>query len=55
MKHELGVLLQFLVLTALPMLIYWQLTYGFKLIYMPALLLVGIVIFSVATRMREST
>ena len=55
MKHQLGVFLQFVVLTALPMLIYWQLMYGFPLIYMPALLLCGVFVFAVGTQLREST
>ena len=54
MLHHLGLALQFIVLTLLPMLILWQLTYGFKLIYMPASLLVGIVVFVIGTRLREA-
>ena len=53
MRQQLGFVLQFVVLTALPLLIYWQLTYGFRLIFMPALLLVGILVFWAGTRLRE--
>ena len=53
-KHHLGIALQFLVLTALPMLCWWQLTYGFNLIWMPGLLLVGVVVFSLGQFLRES-
>lgn len=54
MKHQIGTALQFLVLVFLPLLIIWQLEFGFRLIYMPALLLVGIVIFTIGTQLRES-
>ncbi|MDZ4685142.1 MAG: PQQ-binding-like beta-propeller repeat protein, partial [Planctomycetaceae bacterium] len=53
MKHQLGVVLQFLVLIALPMLCYWQLQFGFPLIWMPGLLLVGVVLFTAGTWLRR--
>lgn len=53
-KHQLGVGLQFFVLVALPMLIIWQLEFGFRLLYMPGLLLLGILIFAIGTQLRES-
>jgi hypothetical protein len=53
MKHQLGVLLQFLVLVALPLLCWWQLQFGFSLIWMPALLTVGIALFWLGTKLRE--
>ena len=54
MRHQIGLGLQFLALVFLPMLILWQMEFGFKLIYMPALLLVGVVVFIIGTRLRES-
>lgn len=54
MAHRLGLLLQFAVLVFLPLLILWQLTFGFELIWMPALLLVGVIVFSLGTKLRES-
>lgn len=54
MKHQIGVFLQFAVLVFLPMLILWQLQFGFDLIWMPSLLLVGVVLFILGTRLRES-
>lgn len=54
MKHHLGWLLQLAVLGFLPGLIVYQLTYGIPLIVMPALLLVGMIVFSIGTRLRES-
>jgi len=52
MKHQFGVVLQFLVLIALPMLCWWQLQFGFPLIWMPGLLLVGVVLFTAGTWLR---
>ncbi len=52
MKQQLGFLMQFLVLAGLPMLCYWQLQFGFRLIWMPGLLLVGIVLFWLGTKLR---
>ncbi len=53
MKHQVGVFLQLLVLAVLPVLVYWQIMFGFELIVMPASLLAGVVIFSVGTKLRE--
>jgi hypothetical protein len=54
MRHRLGIFLQFLTLVFLPALIVWQLTFGFSLIWMPGLLLVGIGVFTIGTRLREA-
>ena len=54
MKHHLGIALQFAALVFLPMLIIWQLEFGFRLIVMPALTLVAVVVFYVGYRLRES-
>jgi hypothetical protein len=53
-KHQIGVGLQFLVLTATPLISWWQLQFGFNLIWMPALLVVAILLFWIGTRLRES-
>ncbi len=53
MRQQIGVLLQVVALTLLPMLILWQLDFGIPLIVMPALTVVGIVIFYVGHRLRE--
>lgn len=53
MRHQIGVFLQLAVLVFLPMLILWQLEYGFRLILMPALTLVGIVVFWIGYKLRE--
>lgn len=53
MLQQLGLALQFFVLVALPLLCWWQLNFGFSLIWMPALLTVGIVLFSLGTWLRS--
>ena len=53
-KHHLGILLQFIVLTATPLISWWQLQFGFRLIWMPGLLLSMVVLFWIGTRLRES-
>jgi hypothetical protein len=53
MRQHIGFLLQFAVLVFLPMLILWQLEFGFRLILMPALTLVGIVVFWIGYKLRE--
>lgn len=47
-------LLQLFTLSILPLIIVFQLFYGFKLIVMPISLLVGITLFSIGTMLRES-
>jgi len=53
-KHQLGVFLQFVVLSALPALILVQLYYGFPLIVMPVCLLAGVILFAAGTHLREN-
>jgi len=53
-KHLLGMFLQLLTLGVLPLIIVFQLFYGFRLIVMPVSLLIGIVLFSIGTVLRES-
>jgi hypothetical protein len=53
MRQHIGVFLQFVVLVFLPMLILWQLEFGFRLILMPALTLLGIVVFWIGYKLRE--
>lgn len=53
MRNHVGMCLQFLALVFLPMLIYWQLQFGFELIWMPAMLMVGVVVFFVGHLLRE--
>lgn len=53
MRQQVGFLLQFLVLVFLPLLIGWQLFFGFRLIWMPAGLLAGIIVFSAGHVLRK--
>ena len=54
MKQQIGFILQFIVLTVTPLISWWQLQFGFKLIWMPGLLAVAAVLFWIGTRLRES-
>lgn len=54
MRSQIGTLLQLAVLSGLPALIYFQLQFGIRLILMPACLIVGMVVFWIGTRLRES-
>jgi len=53
MKQQLGFLMQLFVLAMLPVLIVFQLQFGFRLIVMPVSLVAGIVLFSIGARLRE--
>lgn len=53
MTRHIGFLLQLAVLALLPMLILWQLMYGFRLVVMPSLTLVGIILFTLGQKLRE--
>ena len=53
MKQQLGFLMQLFVLVMLPVLIVFQLQFGFRLIVMPVSLVAGIVLFSIGARLRE--
>lgn len=47
-------MLQLFTLSILPLIIVFQLFYGFRLIVMPISLLIGITLFSIGTMLRES-
>lgn len=54
MKQQIGIALQFIVLTFLPLLVIWQLNFGFRLVLMPMCLLASMFVFMIGTRLRES-
>lgn len=54
MKHHIGILLQLIVLSVLPILILWQLYFHIPLLVMPISLLIGVVLFTLGTKLRES-
>jgi len=53
-KQQIGVAIQFLVLSATPLISWWQLQFGYRLIWMPGLLTTAAVLFWIGTRLRES-
>ena len=53
MRQQVGWILQLLVLMFLPLVIGWQLFFGFPLIAMPACVLVAIGIFSLGQVLRR--
>ena len=53
MKNHLGFVLQFAALVFLPLLILWQLMFGFGLLWMPALMLVGMAVFYIGHSLRD--
>jgi hypothetical protein len=53
MRNQLGFVMQFAALVFLPLLIIWQLNWGFPLIWMPALTIAGAVVFYAGHRLRE--
>ncbi|WP_197441954.1 hypothetical protein [Thalassoglobus polymorphus] len=52
-KNNLGFLLQLAALTLLPLVILRQLSTGFQLLWMPALTMLGIVLFMLGQWLRE--
>ncbi len=54
MRQHLGILLQVMALAWLPLLIVYQLNFGFRLLVMPICTLIGIVVFWIGTRLRET-
>jgi len=55
MKQQIGFLLQFAVLVFLPMLIFYDLDFGFqRLVVMPALTALSVGMFYLGHRLRES-
>jgi len=52
--HHVGIALQLVSLTFLPVLMIWQLNLGLPLLVMPIGLLGALVLFQLGTRLRES-
>jgi hypothetical protein len=52
-RQQIGFVLQLLVLMFLPLVIGWQLFFGFNLTIMPASLVVAIAVFSVGQFLRK--
>jgi hypothetical protein len=52
-RNLLGMFLQLVALTFLPVLILWQLNFGFNLLWMPGLTLAGVAVFVVGHKLRD--
>ncbi len=52
MRNHVGFILQFAALVFLPLLILWQLNFGFRLIWMPGLTVAAVVVFYVGHLLR---
>jgi hypothetical protein len=52
-RNLLGIFLQIMALTLLPVLIWWQLNFGFKVLWMPGLTLVGVGVFLIGHKLRD--
>lgn len=55
MLHHLGIFLQICAMTFLPLIILYQLQFGFRLIVMPVCTVIGFVVFWIGTQLREKT
>lgn len=53
MKNLIGFALQFIALVALPLLIYFQLNWGFKLLWMPILTVAWLGVFYLGHFLRD--
>lgn len=52
-RNLLGMFLQLVALTFLPVLILWQLNFGFNLLWMPGLTLLGVAVFLIGHKLRD--
>lgn len=53
MLHHLGIFLQILAMAFLPLIILYQLNFGFRLIVMPVCTVIGFAVFWIGTQLRE--
>ena len=54
MRQTIGMLLQFACLVFLPMLMFWQLDFGIRLVVMPVSTLICIIVFYIGYKLRET-
>lgn len=52
-RNLLGMFLQLVGLTFLPLLILWQLNFGFNLLWMPLLTSLGVAVFLIGHKLRD--
>ncbi|MDA0282265.1 MAG: hypothetical protein O3B13_24030 [Planctomycetota bacterium] len=55
MLHHIGIFLQISAMTLLPLIILYQLQFGFKLVVMPICTVIGLAVFWIGTQLREKT
>jgi len=54
-RNTLGFLMQFAALVFLPLIILWQLNFGFQLLWMPGLTVAGMIVFWIGHALREKS
>ena len=55
MKHQIGMFMQLATLALLPVLLYWDISFGLShYLIIPMVLLLAMIMFSVGTKLRES-
>ncbi|WP_437201057.1 hypothetical protein [Planctomicrobium sp. SH664] len=52
-RNTVGFFMQFVALILLPLLILWQLNFGFRLLWMPMLTVAGAVVFWIGHLLRD--
>lgn len=55
MLHHIGIFLQICAMAFLPLIILYQLQFGFRLIAMPVCTVIGFAVFWIGTQLREKT
>jgi hypothetical protein len=55
MLHHIGIFLQICAMAFLPLVILYQLNFGFRLIAMPVCTAIGFAVFWIGTQLREKT
>jgi hypothetical protein len=53
MRNTIGFLMQFAALVFLPLLVLWQLNFGFRLLWMPSLTVAAAIVFWIGQSLRE--
>jgi hypothetical protein len=55
LRNTIGFLLQFAALVFLPLLIFWQLDFGFRLLWMPSMTLAALAAFWIGHFLRDKS
>lgn len=54
-RNTIGFLMQFAALIFLPLLIFWQLDFGFRLLWMPTLTVAAVAVFWIGHQLRDKS